>query len=265
MHGHLGMAGLPPYAREMMSQVLDRTGYPLVLKVSEIKGPGYDAELRMARRGQSAHELAYTQASSPFVPHLLVSASRKILRMWEVPADERLVEIHEAGRLLPREDHEELRQKLPSFMSGELDQLSHFIYDGMTRQLVDAPVDIRVERELAESLPEHQEKQKHYLRQQLHNMGPYFDPQIAKVSPERLYGVSTAMNVVLAAECSALTGDSVPSFVRGSRFWSLAQCLRGHLDSNSHPGFLGDRKVIDLWAAELGLEGWYRRVRFDEL
>ncbi len=254
---------LPSYALGLVHEALHRTGYPLVL--TEEDGIGYDSQLRMAGRTQPFHELAYVPAYRPFRLHFLISAAFKIRRVWEVPPDERLLPISDAGRGLPAEDEAELRRKLRGMPTSAIDDLSRFLYHGLTQQLTSMPVDVRVEREIAESLPEHREAQHSYLSRQVRDLEPHFRPEIAEFSPERLYAACTAMNIVLAEEAAEIADVEPGPMFRQNPHRGLGERLRKHLHAVDEPGYRGDRVLTDTWADELGLRDWYEWKRLDKV
>lgn len=254
---------LPSYAIDLVHEVRGRTGYPLV--VTEEDSIGYDSQLRMAGRTQPYHELAIVSAYLSHRLHFLVSAAFKIRRVWDAPPDERLLPVSDAGRGLPPEDEAELRRKLRGMPTSAINDLSRFLYHGLTQQLTSMPVDIHVEREIAESLPEHREAQHRYLSRQVRDLEPHFRPEIAEFSPERLYAASTAMNVVLAEEAAEIADVEPGPMFRQNPHRGLGERLREHLHAVDEPGYRGDCLLTDAWAEELGLREWYDWRRLDVL
>ena len=253
---------LPEYLQKLVSEVTERTGYPLL--VSEEQGIGYDSELRIARPGRAAHEVAYVPPYREFRLHFLVSGAFKVLRIWDVPPGERCLPASDLGRRLAEEDYKELRSKLSGFPAMQLKELSKFLYQGICRQLTSMPGDIRVEREIAARLPEHRLAQSEYLNRQVQDLEPTFLPEMAEACPERLYAASTAMNVVLAEEAAEITGTRVGKLAGETRHRKLGERLREKLHAIREEGYPGDRLLTDEWARELGMEDWYKWVRVDE-
>ena len=252
---------IPGYTRELIEQVTQRTGYPLFL--IEEDGIGYDSELRVARCNRAVHEIAYVPEYREYRMHFLVNGAFKILRFWEVPEDQRYMPAHQVGRKLPEEDHAELLLKLQGVPRSVLEDLSAFLYTGIARQLTSMPVDIRVERELAEAVPDHRPAQASYLRRQVKDLEPAFAPELQELSPERLHRASTAMNVVLAEEAAEFSGEPVGKMFRETPCRALGERLREQLHSVEVAGYPGDRVLTDMWARELGMEDWYKWVRME--
>ena len=119
---------------------------------------------------------------------------------------------------------------------------------------------IRVERSLAAGLPDHVDEQRSYLERQVQDLVPTVLPEMRQVCPERLYTASTAMNMVLAEEAAEITGAPVPHALRPPCLRAVADRLQHTL--NAFPDdYAGDRKVVDAWAQELGMNQWYVWVR----
>lgn len=254
---------LPDYAAWLLSDVAVRTGYPLV--VVEKEGIGYDSLVSMAGRTQPFHELSYVPLYRQYRLHFIVNAAVKIRRVWDIPPEERLLPVGEAGKRLPQKQEAELRRKLGNPPPAVLAGLSSFLYEGTVRQLTSMPVDIRVERETAELVPEHMSAQHAYLARQVKDLEPHFMPQIAEFAPDQIYAASTAMNVVLAEEAADIAGVQPGPMFRQTRYRALGERLRELLHAVEESGYPGDRVVTDGWAHELNLRDWYEWRRLDEV
>ncbi len=246
---------LPVYAARLVARAADKTGYPVVL--CERDGLGYDFLLRMASPDQPWHDLAFVPEYRAYWLHFLVSASYKVLRLWAAPPAERLVPASAADRGLPWSDEAELRARFPELPDRVFRDLSVFLYQGLVRQVTSMPLDLRVERALHHALPEHRVEQERYLARQVADVVPHFSPSIQAATPPRVYAASTAMNVALALEASALTGADVDSVVRASPHYELGVQLDGLLQHVPVDGHVGDRALTDVWASRLGVRDWY--------
>lgn len=254
---------LPAYATELVERATQQSGFPL--HVEERGGIGYDSILKFGTRERSFHEVSYVPLYRGYRIHFIVNAARKILRFWEAPLEDRLVPAYERGRGLPQQDLRDLRQKVPENAPEHvLEELSTFLYEGLTRQLTSMPLDLRIERELHVLLPDHRPLQREYLERQRRDIEVLFHPGMAEVSPRRLYGASTAMNVVLADEVAEMTGLPSGSFLEASHYRSEGKRLGEILREVTEPGIRGDRIVTDRWAQELEMEDWYVWRKYDD-
>ncbi len=239
-----------------MSEVVEKTGCPIVLV--ERAGIGYDSHLCMAGKTQPFHQLAYVPEHQGFLLHFIVNAAVKILRVWDLPPEERLFPVSEAAKRLPRDDEVELCRKFGNPPTALVEDLSSFLYHSIVQQLTSVPVNIRIEREMAEMLPEHRGAQHDYLSRQVKDLDPYFTtPEIAAVAPDRIYAASTAMNVVLAEEAAEIADVELSPYAATTPYRSRGRRLQEQLHAVNEPGYRGDMMVTDSWAEELGLGDWY--------
>ena len=261
MRGH-GI-DVPEYCSELLSVVEHTTGYPLL--VVEKNFLEFDSELSLARRGRRFHKLEYSSPYRRYLDHFLVNAAYKILRTWETAPEDRLMPAAELQHL-PEDDYRELAEKLPQNLDKRgIETMSRLLYADLVRQLTSFPVDLRVEQEIAQSLPEHSDKQLAYLRQQVRDFLPTLDEEMLSVFPERVYRASTAMNIVFAEEAAKLSGVAPARAFRHHKSRDSAERLLSRLEQIEEPGYLGNRLLTDAWAKELGLEGWYRWVRYKDI
>lgn len=250
---------LPPYAKHLISEVLDRTGYPFAVDEQHLLE--FDSVLQVASPCRPVHLLRYRSEYREFFAHFLVNALYKVLRTWDVPEGERYQPASPVDRGLDRRDYLELCSKLPLRMEKtEVDQLSRFLFTGMVRQLTSFPVDLRVEREIAEDIPDHAEVQNAYLARQVRDFVPTLSEEIQRFSPEKLYRASTAMNIAFAEEAGEISGTVPDPLFRRHASRQTAEELLHHLHAVSDEGVPGDRGVIDAWAQELGMDGWFEWV-----
>ena len=242
---------LPGYCCSLLSEVLERTGYPF--RLSEVTNLGFDSELKVASRQRPYHSLNFLSAYCDHRDHFVVNAAKKVLRVWDVPPDERYVPASSVVRELPEPEYRELRRKCPLADRA----FSVLLFGGLVRQLTSFPTDLRVERELSRELPEHKDKQLAYLLAQVRDFLPTLDERMLSVFPERTYRASTAMNVAFAEEAAELADVSLSPLVRSHSSREKGEALLHHLKSIEVPGLPGDRALTDAWARELGLEEWY--------
>lgn len=255
---------LPDYCSELLKKVEEKTGYPLRIIEKEILE--FDSVLKVATSKRPYHQLTYLTAYSKHRNHFIVNNSFKILRLWKVPAEERLMPATEIGRRLPDNEHRELAKKLSLGAEDEFVQkMSCFIYGGLARQLTSFPVDLQVEKEVSQSFPEHSGKQLSYLQNQVKDFLPTLDEQMLSTIPERIYRASTAMNIAFAETAAELAGVRPGSVFRHHSSRKLAERLLEDLKEVKEPGYRGDIKLTDAWARELGLVGWYEWVRWEKV
>jgi|GEM_PF-2694077 len=262
MPPHAFAIQVPGYLVRLVQEVEEKTGYPVAL--TEEPGLGYDSITRFATADRPYHEISFVPEYRGFALHFLTVGMRKALRFWDVPEDERYVPASRADATLPEDLHAELLDKIPAQRGLDVDMLTRFLYSGTVRQLISVPGDVRVEREVAELVPDHRDDQRAYLERQVRDLEPHFSAEIEAFAPARLYAATTGMNVVLAEELADIAGLEPPTYVAESSHRALGHTLRARLNAEEEPGYAGDRNVTDAWAKELGLEGWFEWVRIND-
>lgn len=198
----------------------------------------------VARRSQPFHEIAYVPQYREFGLHFLVSGCAKVLRFCELPAEEVYFPSSIRGLRLPPEDELELKRKVPYLPASEVPKVSQFLREGLVRQATSMPMDIRVERELAERIPEHKGAQRAYLEMQVRDLEEAFDPAVEEVTPSAVHRASTGMSLAwpkrLANSAASHPGSSC-SRVRTSGSGSSCAGFSGRWTLRARPGTASPR------------------------
>jgi len=260
---NVSLLAVPSFLYRLVRQVEEKTGYAVAL--TEQDALGYDQITRFATPRQPYHEISYIPAYRDYAVHFFTTGLRKILRFWELPPEERLVPVTQAGQRLPDPEHAEVVQRIPAAAGIDVEDLSRFLYEGTVRQLISVPGDLRVEQEIAAQIPEHRDDQRSYLLRQIKDLEEHFAPEIAAFAPRRVYQAVSAMNIVLAEVASDIAGVDFPTYTRASPHRPLAGQLRSRLDAVEEPGYRGDRKATDAWAEELDMESWFDWLLVEDL
>ena len=251
--------GLPDYVHGLMLEAIGRSGYPVV--VEERPSLEFDSEMQLARGSRRYHKLVISTPYVDHAEHFIISGAKKIIRFYEQSPEQRYLPGSRATQGLPEQEKGELSSGPWSEL--RLAELSDFLYQGTVRQLTSYPVDLRVEREIAEEFPEHREKQRAYLRRQVSDFEPSFLPEMAEAFPDRVSRANQAMNVAFAEKVAEITGHPVGDACRACPHHELGERLREDLDTVQEPGAQGDRQVTDAWARRLGLRQWYEWTQLD--
>jgi len=255
--------GIPDYALDLCRTVEARTGKPI--RVTERIGAyGFDSELRVAMDRDPTHVLAYQEAYRPYRDHFLVSSCYKLLRLWDTAPEERMLPAIMGDRL-PVGWHRELERGFRGSLSEEeIAGISSVLHAGVIRQVHSFPVDLRVEREIAATLPEHAGRQRAYFARQVEDLMPHFSLTAAGLAPRPVYRAVSAMNVVLGMEAAAIAGVEEPRQFRESRYRWDGEDLHRQLAEETAPGHVGDRAVTDRWALTLELRPFYLWVPWEK-
>jgi len=245
---------IPHYCIDLIQKVREVSGKPLVCRVEYSR---FDSELRVARNADKFHELLCSPDYRHFIVHFLVSALKKIIRVLEAPKNMRYVPAVNSGGDLPIAEKAEFERRTPALSKGERDLFSRLMFDGIARQLTSMPIDLRVEREIKQTLPEHRPLQREYLERQVADLIPHFDSAVRAFTPERVYNASSYMHAALMLEAAEIARVGVPEVLKDTEIEARGRDLLSILRSIEEPGLPGDRKAANAWAQQLGLEAWY--------
>lgn len=255
---------LPGYAWAAMARAIDVSGYPLL--VEERDAMEFDSQIQLATPEDPVHTLTVSGPYRDHLTHFALGAAYKIIRFFEQPAEERYLPASETRSGLPERERRALRELEPwsRLPRADFENMAEFLYRGTVRQLTSYPVDLRVEHEIAEQLPEHGERQRAYLERQVRDFEPTFDPEMAAALPERISRASQGMNVAFAEEAAELTKTRSGRMCREAQYRAVGERLREELHDMKGFGARGDRLLTDRWAEKLGLRHWYEWRRMEE-
>jgi hypothetical protein len=150
----------------------------------------------------------------------------------------------------------ELHSQMPVAKAREL---GSFIYDGLILQLRSMGPGLLVDRWIRQHCPDLQEAQEQAISSEITNNLGALKPSIRANYPGTIYEARISMNAAYARFGGDLLGKpylAVPYLSQGygekaSRLITLA------LGDEDPAEERADRQIIDSWARELGISGWY--------
>ena len=225
------------------------------------------ASIRVARKGEARHTLRYNPRYGRHLDYLVAHECGHLLRLWSVTPEERFVpavgrkeRMIAYGRLL-----EELSNPLRLLPEQAVAGLLRTWHDGIVRQVSSFPVDIRIEAWLYEHYPGMREAQVPALVEQLVENQMVLRPEVATSTPESVYRASAAINCAFAQSLALLLRE--PSLCRAypHELSRLGGRLLGQISSQEDPSHTGDVATANGWAELLGLSGWFRWTRVDDV
>jgi hypothetical protein len=144
-------------------------------------------------------------------------------------------------------------EKLPRQLSlAQARDLGSFLYDGLILQLRSTGPGLLVDHWIRGHCPDLREPQAQVIESQINANLQVLQPSSRANVPAEIHGASTAMNAAYAVFGGDLLGKphlAVPylSVGHGPRARRLIALAHGDTD----------RPIIDGWAEELGISGWY--------
>lgn len=201
-------SSLPIYVQNVLESVAHETGYTLAFQIDPLVP--YTPHLHVGSTRHPLHLLRLAPDDVEHQTHLTLSALHKIQRLCGAPPRERLIGVPKAF-LLPTEDHLELGSLFPNLHAKILEQVSEGMALSLVAQLVEMPIDIRVEREIALSWPEHRTLQQEYLRSRVEQLDFIYNPRQKSVAPTHSLGTLRQINGAHPEECMQISGSPVRS------------------------------------------------------
>jgi hypothetical protein len=244
-------------SRDILRQVEEASGYPVEI-ITDSDLP-YLARITRARVASPAHILRVRDSSEAPDYHVAYEAGF-ILRLYETPAAER-VEFAgtDAGRSAVAEMVRRSGQtaRLPD---AAVSQLVTQLYDGLVIQLRSYPIGLRIDHWLYDAYPDFHDGQRASIERQQRDNLTALSPEVRAFAPKAVWEANVAMNAAYAIFCDrlfdtkafAIPWRSTGLEKRGRRLLDIAQSVP---DDAAH-----DRQLVDAWATELGLDGWYQWV-----
>ena len=239
-------------ANQALAALEEATGKPVLI----VDAPELNvlATIRRAGPQDSSHVLRIKGGSSRVADYLIVFQCRMALR--ECQGARAVLRDKPAVRDQVISECEELHSHLPVAKTREL---GSFIYDGLILQLRSMGPGLLVDRWIRQHCPDLQEAQEQAISSEITNNLGALQPSTRANYPAPVYGASIAMNAAYAICGGNLLGKpylAVPYVSQGygevgRRLISLAL---GDGDPANEPT---DRQIIDSWAQELGVSGWY--------
>lgn len=224
------------------------------------------ATVKMAKGSAHAHLLRYNPDKESVDYHVAYQCGF-VLRLFANPTGER----YEFGSSVSGRDavrdmvsgKRGIAKKLGLPKSGA-EQLTEQFFSGLLTQLRSYPIGMRVDRWIREEHPHLGDDQQASMDRQQRENTQVLDPRIRQMSPEKVFSANVSMNAAYALFCERLLSASqytVP--YRSAGFEEKGKKLLGIWDEiPDDPG--RDRELVDAWAQELGVSGWYRWVPFEE-
>ena len=249
--------GLRDVTREIISLVEKKTGLPVrVAPDHTLKTP---SAVRVARGNSPFHMVLWNPAADALPDYGIAWECGAILRMFDVPADRRRTfsatrKGRDAVNDLLRESGIASRLGVPG---RAMDELREQLFQGLMLQLRSVPVGFRVDSWIRSQFPQLIDLQEASVKAQLQTNSRVLEPQFRLVSPEKIFKANVAMNASFAEYWAGVMQE--PRFAlpyKASKYWTIGHRLT-EICERVPDEPTQDVRLVDEWATELGLHGWY--------
>jgi hypothetical protein len=248
-----------PSANQALAALEETTGKPVMI----VDAPELNvlATIRRAGPHDTSHVLRIKGGSNRVADYLIVFQCRMALRDGSVPRA--VLRDNPAVREQVIRECVELHSQMPVAKAREL---GSFIYDGLILQLRSMGSGLLVDRWIRQHCSDLQEAQEQAIAIEITNNLGALQPSIRANYPGMVYEASISMNAAYALFGGDLLGKpylAVPYLSQG--YGEKARCLIALALGNGDPAKEPeDRQIIDSWAQELDISGWYDWSKQDE-
>jgi hypothetical protein len=243
--------------------ILDRTesitGRPVLVR--EDPSLQVQAHIQIARGAAPMHVLRYKPATDGSTDYCICFQCGFLIRLFENPAEQRF-DFAESPEARPRMESLLRDRSLPPGVS----QLRDMLLNGLMTQLRSVPIGLRIDDWLFAEYPEIRLGQVAGVRTQLKQNTAALGPKLKRTFPRKVFNANGAMNAAFAVYWSGSLDDPTQTMpFRAAGLLAAGESLI-RIFKEASAAASADRSLVDAWAKELGLEGWYRWIpyRLDE-
>ena len=248
--------------QKVIGLVEEMTGVPVV--VTPDSSLQTLAVVKIARHSAPAHIVTYNPLVGAGVDYAVCFQCGFVLRAFS-PQEANRFDF--GGSWRGRKDvenllAEHLRSKRLSLPKDVRSQLKDQLFDGLMVQLRSVPVGLRVDVWLGREYPDILDQQRIVITRQMKDNLKSLGPDVHKISPDKVFGASVAMNAAFAAYWSKAWNDPlVTAPYKETGYLTAGEALL-QLWYDVPEDCSSDRRLIDAWGQALGLQGWYEFLPF---
>lgn len=235
-----------PCTKAVIDMTEKLTGKPV--RITEDRSLQVISRIEIARGPAPMHILRYKPLSGETPDYFICFQCGFVIRLYQNPPDQRF----------DFAASPEASVRMESLLRGtQASHLKDMLLNGLMTQLRSVPIGLRVDDWLLSEYPELRFQQVEGAKVQLRDNSRALSPEIRRMIPQNVFRPNAAMNAAFAAYwAESLADSSITLPYKSSGFLPHGEALiRIFGDVGSAP--TEDRTLVDSWAEELGLRGWY--------
>lgn len=246
---------LPKYVLELIGELMEISGKEYVIGI--LDGLRDDYNYQWPSRDRPFHLLTLNASMKEYLNHVIALNALKLTRIYRIPSAERVVPKALLEGRLPAEYEAELFSNFGSRPLEVLAKRSRHLYYVMTSQLTTVPIDLRCEHILYDRYPQHRAEQRRFLEREISKLESLVLPDEDQIDVPHVHFASSTINTAYVLEVSDIADSIPPGDTLTGPYLENACDLLERLHAEPLASYLGDCRIVDTWARELGFEGWY--------
>ena len=222
-----------------------------------------DGVSKIARARMPKHIMRIKENNVARVNHTIVHECGHILRTMQAGPAERVVPSSNAET--NQKALSDLNQELLALPEAARDEMFELWTTGLINQLVNLPVDVRIETWIHRDYPAFREIQIKSLAIDVQNCLLGLSEKIRRNTIESIFNKSNALVYAYLRGVTMITGeDYTKEFKRYPDIKKTGRKLYRLLEHEDE-GFVQDVNIINAWAEILEITGWFTWIGFEDM
>jgi hypothetical protein len=253
---------LSDITQQVLRLVETRSGIPVHVEADPNLPGTILAKVVMARGPLALHQVFYRPNSASTPDYLICRQAGFILRVFDAPTEKRLDFTASAEGTAAVERLVKAHSVAKAVPSQALPQLCLMLRDGLLRHLRSIPVGMRVDCWLASEYPALAQLQKASILREIQDSVATLAPLHRQTAPQEIFDATQAISTAFAAFWAGrLDQPQLALPFKAAGYLQAGQELLSIWESTPDAAE-NDPAMIDAWAKNLGIAGWYQWVPY---
>lgn len=255
-----------PSVKNIVNDIKKLTGK----KIAFIEKPDLatHAKVKVARQGMNEHVIFFNPKYSKTLSHLVAHECGHIFRIFSASPDQRLMPVHTRNcrRLFVASISSDVKS-ISSRLKVDMNPLIDIWLGGLITQLTNHPEDIKIETWIFNTYPELREIQANSIDGQFEQAKKALTSvSVVENTPDSVYLASNIMNYVFFKYLGSFLGKEYTYiFDKRNDIKTKGEELFEITEKYNNNTNMADFKMIDRWAAYLGMEKWFDWADFEDI
>jgi hypothetical protein len=218
---------------------------------------------KIARERMPKHIMRIKESTPARVNHIIVHECGHVLRMMQAEPPERVVPSSNTETSIKALFA--LKDELLALPEEAREEIFELWTTGLINQLVNLPVDVRIERWIYRDYPTFREIQNKSLAVDVQSCLLGLTDKIRNNTIESIFNKSNALVYAYLRGITTVTGeDYIEAFKKYPDIKKTGRKLYRYLETEDE-GFAQDVKTINAWAEILEIKSWFAWIGFEDV